>query len=366
MRPLALAAAASLFLATAAPGGEIVGSAFTSGNWEGAAYTFDDTGEFSHCAISVGYVNGDYLYLSVNSDATVTVGVESPGFRFRPNESFPVSLHIDNRRPFNGTATALEETFIIVTIHDFQGAMRALTQGRGLRVEGRTQLGNFDLTGSYRALEAARQCAIDQLDFAARGGVPKTLAPSEPAAPPPPATAAAPPATDRTVLFQIATEMISEIGAPRFRYLDASESREIAGQEAVFWVSEEAGILGGVVVLPLEGAALRESDPGDLSFVSADCLGDVATTTRSMTLEGLEAREIRALCVEAEGNVETILTKIRVDDLALYTILAFGEGAVADSSQARRQLSESVALRAASYVAGSPAQGGGKTRRVAP
>lgn len=365
MKSPILAAVASLFLTGAALGAEIAGSAFNSGNWEGAAYTFDESGEFSHCAISVGYVNGDYLYLSVNSDATVTVGIESHSFRFRPDESFPVSLRIDNRRPFNGTATALEETFIVVTIQDFQGAMRALTQGRGLRVEGRTQLGNFDLTGSFRALEAARSCAIDQLDFAARGGVPKTLAPSEPAAPPAPDTAAAPPATDRTMLFQIATEMISEIGVPRFRYLDASESRDIAGQESVFWVSEETGVLGGVVILALDGASLRDSDPGDLSFVSADCLGDVATTTRSMTLEGLEAREIRALCVEAEGTVETILTKIRVDDLALYTILAFGEGAASDSSQARRQISEAVALRAASYVAGSPATGG-KARQAEP
>lgn len=349
----ALALGLATAAATAASAEEIIGSAFSTGNWEGAAYTFSGSTEFSHCAVSVGYVSGDTLYLSVNSDASVTVGVESPSFRFTPGESFPAALYVDSRQPFHGTADVLEPTFLVIGIADFDGAMQALTRGRALRVEGRGPLGNFDLTGSFRALEAARSCAISQLEFAAAGGIPKLVAPPAPAASAP--VAAAPPnsASDRTVLFQIATEMIAEIGVRRFRYLDAAESRDIAGRDSVFWIAEEAGLYGGAVIVPLAGAELRDSDSGDLGFVSSECQGDVATSTRSIAVDGLEGREIRGLCIEADGQIETLLTKIRIGDAALYTILAFGDGADAATSQERRRISESVAIRAANFVAGN-------------
>ena len=155
---------------------------------------------------------------------------------------------------------------------------------------------------------------------------------------------------DRTVLFQIATEMIAATGARQFRYLDASESREIGGQDSVFWVSDQAGILGGVAIMPFQGASLRETDSGDIGFVSADCAGDVATSARTVALDGLEAREIRGLCVGTSGSVETLLTKVRVGDAVVYTLLAFGDGTAAATSRDRQDISKDVALRAASYI----------------
>ena len=354
--------------ATAFAGGlcaaEIIGSSFTSGNWEGAAYTFDDTGMFSHCAVSVEYVSGDLLVFSVNSDVTVTVGVVSDRFNFTPGEEFPVSLHVDRRKPFQAWAAAVDYDFLSFTIEDFHNAMDALTRGQSLSVSSYTELGSYDLSGSYRALEGARNCAIDQLENLERGIVPKTYpaapapggtAPSGTVPAPTPAPAPTPdPApgllADRTVLFQIATEMIAATGARQFRYLDASESREIGGQDSVFWVSDEAGIMGGVAILPFQGTSLRETDSGDIGFVSADCAGDVATSARTVALDGLEAREIRGLCVGTSGSVETLLTKVLVGDTVVYTLLAFGDGAAATTSRDRQGISKDVALRAAAYI----------------
>lgn len=365
MKMIAFAAVLTAAFAGGARGAEIIGSSFTTGNWEGAAYTFDDTGLFSHCAVSVEYVSGDLLVFSVNSDVTVTVGVVSDRFNFSPGEEFPVSLHIDRRRPFEAWASAVDYDFLSFTIEDFHTAMDALTRGQSLTVRSYSELGSYDLTGSYRALEGARSCAIQQLEFEAQGRIPKTYPPT----PAPGAAMPAPKATptpvptpapapdpgpgllaDRTVLFQIATEMIAATGARQFRYLDASESREIGGQDSVFWISDDAGIMGGVAILPFAGASLRETDAGDISFVSADCAGDVATSARTVPLDGLEAREVRGLCVDATGQVETLLTKVRVEDAVIYTLLAFGDGAAAATSRDRQELSKDVALRAASYV----------------
>jgi len=55
--------AAVIFAAVSSPpeAGEIPRTAFASGNWSGAAYTDDETGQFSHCAMSGSYVSGDDL-----------------------------------------------------------------------------------------------------------------------------------------------------------------------------------------------------------------------------------------------------------------------------------------------------------------
>lgn len=145
----------------------IPGSEFGHGNWEGGAYTFSGTNEFSHCAISVDFVSGDTLYFGVNSDASITVGVSSENYRLTPDQSFPVALYVDRRRPFYATAKAIDEGFAILTIEDFSAAMDAFGRGQSLRLESNLVTGHYDLTGSFRALEAARQCALKQIETAA-------------------------------------------------------------------------------------------------------------------------------------------------------------------------------------------------------
>ncbi|MBD3765470.1 MAG: hypothetical protein IE927_12280 [Rhodobacterales bacterium] len=85
----------------------IPGSDFAFGNWEGAAYTFDETGRFSHCAISASFVSGDILHFSVNAQVSVSIGIESAGWGLTPGETFAITASIDRRRSFRGTAEAL-------------------------------------------------------------------------------------------------------------------------------------------------------------------------------------------------------------------------------------------------------------------
>jgi hypothetical protein len=86
-------------------------SEFAYQNWQGAAYTFEGTSDFSHCVISASYVSGDILYLSVNAGGTVGVGVQSSNLRLSVGETFPVTLMIDGRAPIYATATAATTDF---------------------------------------------------------------------------------------------------------------------------------------------------------------------------------------------------------------------------------------------------------------
>ena len=97
----------------------ISGSAIRYGNWSGAAYSYDTTGTFSHCAISAVYNSGETLILTVNEDATVSVGVISPNLNMTVGQTFPVALYIDNRSPLFGTAEALDANFAALRLDDF-------------------------------------------------------------------------------------------------------------------------------------------------------------------------------------------------------------------------------------------------------
>jgi hypothetical protein len=315
----------------------IPGSDIQSGNWSGGAYTNDASGLFSHCVVAASYVNGDSLYLSVNGDATVSVGVVSPGLTAPEGQTFPVSLHIDNRRPLYGTAEVLGANFAALRLENFDEALTALQKGRRLVIESTVGRGTYDLTGTHRALNAAFQCAVRHLDYA--------VAPAQPTSPPTAAT------QDKTLLFQVATQMITQVGASDFVYLTQSETEQFFSADAVYWRSEAIGVLGGVQIVPLpEGGDFRTSDAGDIAFVGGGCEGELATSTRDVSTKDFTSREIRSLCIADGSETEALLTKTLVEGSVLYTVLVFTGRNQQTGSDTRRSMSEDVAIRAASFV----------------
>ena len=109
----------ALFTAGASQAEVIQGSQFSYGNWNGAAYTNDTTGQFSHCAISAPYVSGDDVTFSVNRQSTVSMGVSSQALSMPVGTEFPVAIFVDRKAPFYGTATVLIEGFAVIELPDF-------------------------------------------------------------------------------------------------------------------------------------------------------------------------------------------------------------------------------------------------------
>ena len=219
----------------------------------------------------------------------------------------------------------------------FDRAMTALQKGQMLVLDTPLGTGNYDLTGTYRALQAALQCAMDNLSYSSGPPQPEQFSPNNGA--------------DQTVLYQIATEMITQIGATAFRYLSKEEMATFVEVDAVYWSSEKDGILGGVQIVPLGAEQnLRSSDAGDIAFAGAGCAGEVATSTRNLAADEFESREIRALCIEDGQEKETLVTKTLLGQQILYTVLMFSGASQQIEAKPRQEISEDVAIQAASFV----------------
>ena len=62
------------------------------GNWNGGAYTNDQTGAFSHCSAATGYASGVAVLVGQNAIGNWLLGFASPAFRLALPKLFPSML----------------------------------------------------------------------------------------------------------------------------------------------------------------------------------------------------------------------------------------------------------------------------------
>lgn len=327
------------FYSLSAFAGNISGSDFRFGNWTGGAFT-NAEGVFSNCTVSAGYKGGDRLFFSVNRDSTITVALQNPGFRLVEGETFPVTLKVDRRQPFRGQAVALSKDVAMLNIDNFDRALAAFRKGYVLRVDSGNREGVYGLDGTFRALELAGKCALTYFDH--------RQAP-DPAAP----RQAAATGLDKSLLYQIATGMIAEIGVRDFQFWSEAQTRNFTSDEAVFWNAPSVNLVGGVYVRPAGNIKeLRETDAADLQQMASACKGDILTGARKVETGEYPTREVRGICTVDKVTHENIVSKMLLDDIIIYTLLLFTdvEEPTAAVEQDRRQMSEDVITRAASFV----------------
>lgn len=328
-----------LLFSFSATAGDIHGSQFRVGNWVGGAYT-NLEGVFSNCSVSASYKGGDRLFFSVNRDSTITVAIQNPGFRFVDGESFPVILKVDRRQPFHGQATALGSDLAILTIENFDRALAAFRKGYVLRVDSGNRQGVYGLDGTFRALEMAGKCV--QTYFTHRQA-PDPVSPAQTAST----------TLDKSLLYQIATGMISEIGVRDFQFWSNEQTRNFTKDQAVFWNAPSVNLVGGVYVRPAgKIKELRDTDAADLQQMAVACKGDFITGARKVENDDFPTREVRGLCSAGEVIHENIVSKMLVGDVIIYTLLLFTDvqEPTATVEQDRRQMSEDVITRAASFL----------------
>lgn len=331
------AAVVHVMVVTAAYAEKIPSSDFSYQNWQGAAYTFEGATNFSHCVISATYLSGDVLFLSVNAGGTVGVGVLSNNLNLAVGQSFPVTLRVDRNEPIYATATAATSNFASLNIPNFDLALTQLKKGRGLSVASAVGQASFDLTGTFHALDAAKECAFRNMSFNA-GSTPI-------------ASAAI---LDKTILFQVATQMISDLKLVDFRYMTQQEGYDKFQADGVFWTSTSNGILGGVAAVS-KGTilTLAETDGSDVAFLSKRCSGDLATSFRAIPSTDVLIREIRSICAIDGTTTESYMTKALIGDNVVYTILIFEGLSSPSETIPRNEVNANVAVKTASFILSS-------------
>lgn len=167
MRLSALAAALTVATLTPALAQEIPGSQFEAGNWSGGAYA-DERGAFSHCYTSVGYVNGQTLWIGLYPNDTISILLSQPDVKFQPGQKFELWVMMETGLPAIGNGEAWDADYGGITYEGIQPTIDFLNSGRYLRMLGMGIDDGFDIDGISPALALAQDCLASR--GAASGG----------------------------------------------------------------------------------------------------------------------------------------------------------------------------------------------------
>ncbi len=318
--------------------GPIPGSSFAYGNWSGEAFFDDETRAFTHCAVSASYVSGDQLIFSIERNGVIAIGVASPALKLVPGAQFPVSIIVDNRRPYYGTAFAMSEGHASVFIDDLDAALDAFRRGRVLTVEGVSMRGQYYLDGTFHALERLTRCAISYYSF---------MSPA-----PTPTLRVAQSSFDQSKLYQVATQTIASFGVRDFEFATAQELAD-AGlpSNAVRWVAHDFGMTATIIALKVrEDEGLRESDGADTEFLARQCSDDYVSSARNLDGAKIDIRELRVMCAGDINLTEHYLNKFRVGDHHVYTWFEFRSNYSLRDGGSPQKGSESASIVAASFL----------------
>jgi S1-C subfamily serine protease len=143
-------------------------SQITYNNWHGAAYTDDQVGGFSHCAVFSSYVGGVTLTFAVNASNAVAIGFMRADWTFKPGQTIRGDILIDQRYSAHVTGVALGPQMVKVEFPPTDPIFGHLAHGYVMTVSSEAGPASFKLVDSFRALELARKCAAN---FRAKLGV---------------------------------------------------------------------------------------------------------------------------------------------------------------------------------------------------
>lgn len=326
-----------VFFANLAHAELISGSRFSHGNWTGGAYTDDNTGDFSYCAVSTGYVSGNDLYFALTKDYIFRIGMSRGKGGYTGYTAFPTTITIDRHPSVYPTASVFGD-LAIVDMPDMDTALNQIKRGRTLWIN--SQFGNipFDLTGTNRVLTKAYDCARRYFNY--KGN---------------PAGAAAPEIAEfgQADLFKLATYTLTDLKIADFDFLTDDEISKmlpnLQSNERVFWKSQRSGLIGGVIATHEPNLTdLKQSDSLDLGYLSSLCAGDVLTG--ALTVKGTEfpMRELVTRCMEDDAVATINATKFKVGEFVVYIVIAAPEAqtVINDPSETSRDL----AVKAVKFI----------------
>ncbi len=133
-------------------------SPLSSGAWNGGAYSNNQTGEFSHCAVSSKYKSGVSLLFSVTRQGNWTMGVSKQSWDFNPGNSYNIRFQVDRGQILNGTAKARNNNLVQIGLPTNSKLFGHFRYGKQLKIEAANQLFRFNLTGTDRMLKKLVRC----------------------------------------------------------------------------------------------------------------------------------------------------------------------------------------------------------------
>ena len=137
---------------------QIQGSTFGTGNWQGAAYTDNQTGDFLYCDASVSYVSGEVVWLGLYNNDMLAVLMSHPDVTFQTGQTFDAWLMFETGLPIRQEAEAWDQSYAGMSLNGIDSSIQFLSGGQYLRLLGIGIDAAYDVTGITDALQMARAC----------------------------------------------------------------------------------------------------------------------------------------------------------------------------------------------------------------
>lgn len=137
----------------AGPFGKIV-----VGNWSGGTFTNDQSGDFSHCAVSARYKSGVTMLTSVTAQYSWMLGFSKADWKLRTGETLNLRLVFDRSTTIDVTATIKAPTLVTIAMPAQSNLINAFRQGRYLELVANDARYTFALTSTGEMLPALVEC----------------------------------------------------------------------------------------------------------------------------------------------------------------------------------------------------------------
>ena len=126
------------------------------GNWNGGAYTDDNSGAFSHCAAVTSYANGINFAVGQNVGGAWLLSFSHPSWQLTQSETFPIDVTFDGQAQFHlfGAAATLNDVIAILP----NPAVEQLRKSRTMAAVAKGQVFQIALTSTGQLLPIIANC----------------------------------------------------------------------------------------------------------------------------------------------------------------------------------------------------------------
>jgi hypothetical protein len=130
------------------------------GNWQGGAYTNDETGSFTHCAAGARYASGVSFSRDDRQQCGWSLGFMHEQWKLTTGAAFPLTLTFDGQQPFNVHGVPIADKLVRVPMPSNSSLIAQFRKAKAMTAYTQGQLFQFNLdqTGTAIAGIGALRC----------------------------------------------------------------------------------------------------------------------------------------------------------------------------------------------------------------
>jgi hypothetical protein len=273
-------------------------------NWSIRAFSYDRTGQFSHCATAVPYRSGISLLFSVNGALAWSMGLANSQWNLKPGAEFSFSYFIDRGPMLHARGRAINHELVQVPLENSSALFQTFRQGHVLTVQSGRATFRFSLRNSSTALAMTLDCARryvarNQTPPSPSYGAQQSQSSGQPSGSGPPRANEQLQAEATIVLANI----LSMTGVQNFRVLPREEIPLAYQGWAAVWSAP--GLIGGMGLVGQHDATEAAQVATILAEREAKVCKGVFVSERIPALIGANVARLRTGCSEGDNFVET-------------------------------------------------------------